>query len=317
MASQRARSKELMAAAQSDPDAIALETVDELLDSDDAIGRSAALQALSVIATEDPDRAVEYADRIIELLEDDVLAVSSTAALASMMLARERPESIVPAVPTLVDMLDEDPPLYRYRAAGALAPLTESHAQSFVDHTDQLIAHLVDGPTFTVDAGEIATSDNRSPADKKYELSMLKGRGEELDRSRARSIGTREIIANVLVEVARLDPETCKSRLNDVRPVLFDDEPSVRGAVIELVRHVADHDPTAVEAEIEPLVDLLEDDAEFVRGRAVRALGYAEATEAIEPLRSLAEQEDSDALADLAAETADWLSDETVSEQFE
>lgn len=314
MASQRQRSKakakELMTAVQSDPDAIEPEAVDDLFDADGAVGRSAALQAVSVLAAEDPDRAVEYADRVIDRLEDDVLAVRSAAALAAMALARERPDAIVSAIPTLVDALDEDPPLFRFRAAAALAPLTASHPEAFVDHADRLIELLVDGPTFDVDPQAIAESDALAADEKKRQLSMLEGRGGELRRGRARSAGTREVIANVLVEVARVDPETCTTRLEAIVPALADDEPAVRGAVVEVVRHVAERDPTAVDAAVEPLLTLLEDDAEFVRARAVRALGYAEATAAVEPLRDLAAREETGELAALAAETADWLDED-------
>lgn len=309
MATQRERSRadELVTAAQSDPDEIDLETVAELFDAERAVGRTAALQAVSVLAADEPERALRFADRVVERLEDDVLSVRSTAALAAMSLARERPETVVPAVPTLIDLLDEEPPLLRFRAAGALAPLTESHAETFVDRVDRLAALLVDGATFDADPKAIATSDELTAERKQRQLAMLEGRGSEIQRGKARSRGTREVVANVLVEVARIAPETCAAVFPDIRAALSDDDPAVRGGAVEIVRHVADRDPSAVDEAVDPLVELLDDDVDFVRARAIRALGYAEATAASKPLRELARTEADEDVAELAADTADWL----------
>ncbi|TYT61506.1 HEAT repeat domain-containing protein [Natrialba swarupiae] len=306
MAEQNARTKELLDAVQDDPTAIDLELAEELLDAEGASGRATALQAISVIATEEPDRVLEYTDRVVELLDDDVLSVRSTAALALTSLARNRPDTVVPAVPSLVDILGEEPPLFRFRAAGALAPLTADHPDAFVEHTDHLFELLLDGPTFDDDPRAIAMSDELSAEEKQRTLSTLAGRSDEWKRARTRSNAAREVVANVLVEVARVGPEEIESRLDRILEMLSDDDAAVRGAGIEMIRHVAEDDPDAVEDAIDPLLALL-DDVEFVRARTIRALGYAEAGPAIEPLREIASTDSNDDIADLAADTADWL----------
>ncbi|MEY7850607.1 hypothetical protein AB7C87_15575 [Natrarchaeobius sp. A-rgal3] len=306
MTEQSGNMRELLDAVQNDPDAIDLEVAEELLEAEGASGRTTALQAISVIAKEEPDRVLEYTDRVVELLDDDVLSVRTTAALALTSLSRNRPEAVVPAVPALVGILGEEPPLFRFRAAGALAPLTADHATAFVDHTDHLLEVLLDGPTFEEDPRSVATSEELSSEEKQRTLSTLAGRSGEWKRARTRSNATREVAANVLVEVARVDPDQIASRLDRVLETLSADEAAVRGAGVEMVRHVGEDDPDAVEDAIDPLLALL-DDVAFVRARAIRALGYAEATAAIDPLREVATADENDDVADLAADTADWL----------
>ncbi|NGM67938.1 hypothetical protein G6M89_02735 [Natronolimnobius sp. AArcel1] len=312
MSTQQRHVTALRAAVQSNPDAIDLEVVESCFDADLASDRTTALQAVSVLATYDLEQALEYTDRVHALLKDDVLAVQSAAAMAAMTLARQRPSSMVSALPTLVELLECDPPLLRFRAAGALAPLTDSHASAFVPHTDRLLELLVDGPTVN-DPQELVDAPDLSPAEKTARVSMLTGRGSELSRSRMRSVGTREVIANILVEIARIEPATCAQRLPAIVPALADAEPSVRGGAIEIVRHIAEADPDNAADAIGPLIARLEDDVSFVRARAVRALGYAEATTAIGRLQEFAESEASDDVATLATETADWLESESES----
>ncbi|OVE85438.1 HEAT repeat domain-containing protein [Natronolimnobius baerhuensis] len=309
MATQQRHATALRTAVQSDPEAIDHEVVESCFDAERASDRTTALQAVSVLATHDLEQALEYTDRVYTRLTDDVLAVQSAAAMAALCLARERPESMVEAIPSLVELLERDPPLLRFRAAGALAPLTESHASAFVPHTDRLLELLVDGPTVD-DPQEIANDPALSPAEKTARVSMLTGRGSELSRSRTRSVGTREVIANILVELARMEPAMCADRLPVIVPALSDEEAAVRGGAIEFVRHVAEDEPDTVAPAIDPLLACLEDEVTFVRARAIRALGYAEVTVAIDPLRELADSEESDDVATLATETADWLESE-------
>ncbi|WP_440767035.1 HEAT repeat domain-containing protein [Natronorubrum sp. DTA7] len=307
MTSQQDRSAQLKAAVQSKSTAIEPSVVEKQLTATGAADRGIALQAVSLLVRESPDQAVAFADRVTELLEDDVLAVRAAAALAAMSLAEHRPESIHQAIPSLVELLDEDPPLLRFRAAGALAPLTDSHPETFSDHVDSLVRSLRHGPRFETDLQSVAQSSDLTAEQKTQRLSVLKSRTDELERGKIRSAGTREVIVNTLVEVTRVDPEACTAHRSDLVAALSDDDPAVRAGAVEIVRHLADADPAFAEQTVDPLLTRLEDEAAFARARAVRALGFLEATDAIDPLSELARHESNAELAELAADTADWL----------
>jgi len=281
------------------------------LESDAATDRALALQGVFRLVTEDPEQAERFTDPVIELLDDDVFAVKMSAALAAMPIVKSRPGEMLPAVSTLVEFLDSDPPLLRFRAAGVLAPLTASHPQAFADHTGLLVETLLHGPTFDTDLQSVAQSDALTSEQKEQQLSLLRNRKDELERSKVRSEGTREVIINILVETARTEPDSCEPHHSDLVSALSDDSVAVRAGAVEVVRHVAAAHPETVGSVAEPLIDRLNDDAEHVRARAVRALGLLEVTEASDPLSTLAESESSDELADLASETAEWLASDT------
>lgn len=307
MADHSEMATELMKAADSDPDDIDIETVDELLSSDMGRARDAALKALTVLAHDDPDRVEPYVDDIIAGLDDSFLNARNSAAMALTVLAQEQSDDVVPAIPSLVDALDEDPPLFRFRAAGAVAPLADAHPEEFVDHADRLIDALVDGPR--VKDPEDVVEDDTPAKQLEKQMTQLRARTDEHRKDKQRSQGTREVAANVLVDITREDPDALADRLSELVPLLSDDVPSVRGAIVEVIRHVAEDDPDAVDEVVDPLLELLDDEVDFVRARAVRALGYAEADEAIEPLRDLAEDEADEDVAELAEDTADWLAE--------
>ena len=294
--------------AEIDPDEIS-----EQLRSDAATDRALALQTVFRVASAESTQPISVSESVAKLLEDDVLAVRVSAALAAMGIARTRPNEIVPAVPALIDLLADDPPLLRFRAASALAPLTESHPEVFPEHTGRLVAALSEAPTFDADLERIAQSDELTQDQTQRQLSVLQNRTDEIERSKVRSEGTREVIINILVEVARINPDSCEQYHSDIVTALSDDNTAVRAGAVEVVRHMAAarSDPTEEISEV--LIERLTDDAKQVRARAVRALGSLEIAMAVDPLFDLSERETNDELAALAAETAEWLASNTAS----
>jgi HEAT repeat protein len=90
--------------------------------------------------------------------------------------------------------------------------------------------------------------------------------------------------------------------------LLDDDNPAVRAAAAGTLAALAEHQPTELNEVVPPLIDALDDVDETVRARAVAALGHLGDDAAVDPLREVAGNEDTDAdLRDLAAETADFL----------
>lgn len=286
----------LVETANSDPDAIDPGEIDRLLEDDWEEMRNTGLKVLVGLAVDDPDRVVPFADDIVDCLDESYGLARSHAALVCWLLAEERPDLVEPAIPSLVDNLQDVTPLYRFRAARAVAALGRQRPEAFVDHANGLVAAIVEGPSLP-EPGEPAEPD---------------GTGEGIDLPEpdlARSAATKEVAANVLVEVAGEAPTVAADLLPDLLPQLSNDDQveHVRGGIVDVIGRIARADPGAAAPAIEPLTDLLDDESRMVRSRAIRALGYAEAAGAIEPLREVAESDDDPDVRDLAEETVDWL----------
>ena len=293
--------------ARETPEKVDVEKVVALFDADRGQVRDEALTCLIHVAHDDPDRVAEVNEAVIDRLDDEFPVAGSTATAVLSSIARDRPDAVRPALPDLVRKLDEHPPLTGYRAARALTPLLEYDPEGFVPEADYLLDVLVDPPEVWAPSSEEL---QELPADEREKLqNVLESRRDEIAKDTARAKGIREFAANALVEVADREPEAVADRLDELAPALSNDPAIARAATIDVIANVAQSNPEAAEPTVDALVDRLDDDAEFVRSHAVRALGFAEATEAVEPLRELAETTDDEDLAELAAETADWLAD--------
>lgn len=303
--------KQLLETADEDPAAVDIEHVEEFLTAEVGEHRNTALKILVVVAQEEPDRVVPIAGSIIDRLDDDYLVASGMATMAVGVLAKHQPDAVRPAVPDLVEKLDHETPLYRFRAAGAIAPLLEAYPEDFAQYGDEIIDVLVEGPRVSDTLEEMGQPSDASERDMYEQYTKL------LQEDRMRDEGVREILVNVLVEIAKEEPEIPAQRISDLVRLLEDQSPPVRGGAIEVVRHVAENDLAAAESTIDTLLERLNDEQLFVRARAIRTLGFIEATEAIGPLREMAEsppapgpgadEDDVQVITELAADTADWL----------
>ncbi|GAB3040333.1 HEAT repeat domain-containing protein [Natronobiforma cellulositropha] len=287
----------LIETAQSDPDEIDLDEIEELFDDEWEEIRNTGLKVLAGLALDDPERVTPLVDRVIDCLDESYGPARSHAGLVLSLVASDRPDLVEPAIPQLVANLDDPTPMYQYRAARAIAMQLESTPEAFVEHIDSLVDVLAEGPEPTMP---------EPPDDPELKEHYQKLR-ERREPDMLRSAASNEIVANVLVEIAKAEPEAFADRLPKFFPVLSARTAPTRGGAVEVIRYVAEADPAAVTDAVDPLIDVLEDDTTFVRARAIRALGYAEAAEAIEPLRSVAESDHDEDLRELAAETADWL----------
>lgn len=296
--------RDLYQTAKEDPDAVDVEDALSNLDYEDPTVRNLTLRALTALASDDADRVAPYVDDLRPHLDDEYL-VSKTAATGVFgFLAENDPDDVVPSIPDLVDLLDQEPPLLRFRAARALSPLLAHSPEEFVPHTDRLVDVLVDGPEVTIpdpDDPEIPEEMQESVA------SVLENREGEFDKDLARSRGVFEFAANAVVEIAERDPERVTDRVDDLATMVDDEQALVRTAVVDTLATLAEDDPDTVAPAVDALRDQLDDEHEYIRAHAVRALGFAEATDAVDDLRALAEEDVDEDLRELAVDTADWL----------
>lgn len=296
----------ILETARTDPEAVDLETIVALFDAEQGQVRNVALRCVRFVAIDDPGRVAAISEHVVERLDDEFAVAGSTAAAVLARIAPEHPDAVRPAVPALVGKLDEHPPQTGYRAARALTPLLEDDPAEFVSEADVLFDVLVDPPEVWAPESEELQD---LPRKKRESITnLLASRRDEITTDEARARVIREFAAHALVEVTALDPDAIADRLEELTPALAREPPLARAATIDVVANVAREESAAAAPVIEALIDRLEDDADVVRIHAVRALGFAEATDAVEPLRAVAEDADGE-LGELAADTADWLAE--------
>ncbi len=289
------------------PDRIEIQTLESMLEDERGQTRKDALDAAVRIGKSQPDRITPLADRIVDRLDDSFLVARMTAANAVSTLAQRRPGAVSHGHAQLCSLLEEEPPLMRSRATQAVSHLVDSDPEPFVEHGGQFLEVLLDGPTVETGTDSLLPGDDPSLEEQKAVRQIRSNRGQALSNDKQRSVYVRRVAADSLSSIARVDPEACSQHVLDCLELFEDEQARVRGEAVEFVRHVAEWDPGAVEGAIDPLADRLEDNAEFVRARAIRALGFAEATQTVPRLEAATAAESSDTVAELAATTAEWL----------
>lgn len=300
--------KDILETAEENPDEIDVAGVVALLDHKQSQTRNVALMTLRRLADDDPARVADHTDMVIDRLHDDFPVAQSTAASVLSRISPEHPDEVRPAIPRLVEMLGQDPPLTGFRAGRAIAPLIEHAPEDFVEVTDKLLALFEDLPDAGIPSEE--ELEQMDPEVRERTLSMLDERGREAQLDIRRSYGAREMAVHTLVEVTDVEPEAVGGRVVELRPIFDAEPPIARAAAMDVVANVARHDPAAVEPIVEDVIEIAETDTKQIRAHAIQALGHAGATEAIEPLREIAESDDTTVtphLSELATETADFL----------
>jgi len=299
----------ILETARDDPDALEVAPLLAAYDAGDGTTRTLMLRSVAHLTRDDPDRVVDHAERVREALDDGYPVAEGTAALICLELAPDYPDAVRPAVPRLVEMLEEVPPRKGYRAAQALVPLLEDDATAFVPVADDLASVVEDPPE--VDTPMPEELAEMSDEERKQRTETLSSRREEIQQDLSRTYGIQEFAAHALVEVANEEPEALFDNVDALRAGLNADPAAVRAASADALATLAGADPDAIDAAVDDLVALVGADTNGVQAYAIRALGQAVATEAVEPLRDLAADDDADEdLADLAAQTADFLADQ-------
>lgn len=291
-----------------DPTAVEVDAVINLLDADLGTHRNIGLMALSTIALDHPDRVVDHVDVVMDHLDEEFPPAEGTSAQVLARLADEYPEEVRPAIPRLVELLGDMPPLTGYRAGRAIGPMLEHYPEDFTAHVDELLAITNDLPDAGVPSQE--ELDEMDPEIRDKVMDQLSSRGDEVKYDIQRVHGIREMTMHALVEVSDVEPEALVGRLTEIRPVFDEDPPIARGAAADVVANVAKHDTSAVEPVLDDVIEIARTDIRVARVHAIQALGYAEAPEAVEPLREVAASDDeavSEEVSELATETADFI----------
>lgn len=270
------------------------------LESDDDRVRSQAATVAAGLATEDSEAVEDLLETFFDLLGDDSATVVYQSATALALLAEDAPDRFEPGVEPLVDLLDHDLPLVRMLAARALALVAIERPEYLTDQVDRLVDATARTPEDVVDES--------GPSDPDLRQAQRESLREVNREGRSQQIVSRQITANLLVEVAEHDPAVVAPRADAFVDLLADEDADVAVPATRVVAALAERDPESVADARDPLVDLLSHPDDTVVANAVQALGFLGDESAVEPLRALAEGDDRDPdLQAMAAETADFL----------
>lgn len=265
------------------------------------VRKHAAMVAASV-AADDPDGAAAVVPTLVERLEDDSKVVVTKSTIALSVVAEERPAALEDAVSPLVDLLVDDLPLVRVFAARALGHVSVEHPEFLLGTEETLRAALSMDVEETIDSERLQ---EEAATQKNFEsLNSVNVEGQK------RQVVAKSVAANLLAEVADLEPERLRGELAPFVEALDDDLPTVVMASLDVVGQVARIDPEAAREAVEPVCDVLTRRNEQLVATAVTALGYIGDTRAVDPLEELADDEDREEdLRELAAETARFIED--------
>lgn len=278
-------------------------TVDETeiraaLDSSQPLVRQRGARACATLAADDPESVRPFVDDLGAALCDDNPGVAQTAASALQDLASADAAAVAGVLDQTAALVDADLGGLRVAGAQLLATLASERPGDCLPAVETLLDSLGRPPRGTDDAALAACVDDsvtrRTIADHEQE----EQRHETL---------ARQLVANVLVSVADVRPESIGSHVEAVAALTDDDDPVVRGAALDVLAAVARDNPEAVAPVAESVLACLDGTAPTLRARAIRTLGFLDDDQYADQLRTLAETDTDAEIATFAAETAAFL----------
>jgi len=274
---------------------VTAEDIEPYLDHDEQVVRKRAADAAFAVASNEPDEIVPLVDRLIEMADDGFIANRQSAFGALGAIAAEDPAAVEDGFDTYVEGLQDSTPRTRIRAARSFALVVGENPELAVGSLDDIVAAV----------------DVEEPDEPVTEQADFAGQPDPAAEMVAEDVSNhefaRELASNALVDAVEVAPEAVAEYADAIRPWLDDGNTMIVSAAIDVY--------SALAAEGYDLPDDLSDHIEAglvdapveVQARAIRALGYLEATDAADTLRDLAQTTDEDELASLATDTADYL----------
>ena len=284
-------------------DDIDLDLVCEALHDGEGLVRDRAAALMQIVAQDAPESALDSLPAIVAGIESDHINVTQKSVATVVVLTDDHVDELEATVEPLIGTLHGAVPRTRTFSAKALSPIAEAHPEWFVPHVETLItivaADFDDPLEGAPDLGEV--DDNT--AERFQQLSNEEIKQQFLARATA---------ANLLFEAVKTDPSIGTDYVDDLLAADDGSDATVTAAVLDVLAVIGDEDPIAIEGAVEPLLEKLDHPDEQVRARAVKTLGFSGDDRAVEPLRELASDDDAgDDLQDLAAQTADWIEQNT------
>lgn len=270
------------------------------LESDDEKVRRHAARVAASLSEDELETVVEVVPQLTDCLGSESRVIASKSAIALSIVAEERPAELEDAVAPLVDLLVDDLALLRVYASRALAHVSLEHPEFLLGTEETLVAALGLEPEVPMDREKLR---EETPTAENF---------ESLDRynveEERRQIAARSVAANLLAEVADLEPERLVPYAQYFVEALDSKRPTVVLASLDVLGQVARIDADAASTAVEPVSEYLEASDDQLAATAVTTLGYIGDGRAVEPLRELAVEDDRDQdVRELAEETATFI----------
>lgn len=284
-------------------DEVDFDLVCEALVEETDLVRDRAADIMLTFADDDPESVLPALTEIGAAIDSDHVNVTNKAVSTVTLLTDDHLDDLEPVVEPLIHCLYGETPRTRAFAAKALRPIVQEHPEWLVPHVETLVsvvATKLDDPTADV-------PDEAYDHDEIAELFQKVSEEERKQQFLARGVA-----ANLLYEAVVTDPSAGRPHVEALVAALNENDATVTAAVVDTIAAIGERDPIAIEDAVPALIDYLDFPSEEVRARAVKALGFSADDRAVAPLRELAaDEEGNEDLRAMAAETADWIDNET------
>ncbi|MFB6138840.1 MAG: hypothetical protein ABEJ26_00205 [Halosimplex sp.] len=276
------------------------------LDADDPVVRQRGARACAALAADRVESILGLADDLVARTADESLAVSRHAAIALTELSDAYPGAVADDLGPVVDLAESDLGGVRMVGARILGNVVVEFPEAVAPFVDRLVTAVADSEATLAQSDLQAYVEQAESMGGEAAQAADNIRQETKEEARKRVVA-RAALSNVVVAVAEHDPDAVAGLVDEMTPLVGDEDPNVAGAFLDVFRALAERDPETVAPAVDAVVDCLDRDSETLRARAIRTLGFAEATVTVDRLRTVAETDDDEDVRDLAAETADYL----------
>lgn len=257
-----------------------------------------AISVCDVLAAEDISHIDPFLAELLALLSVDNAATTQRAGGLLFARAKDDPTLFTDHVGAVVDLFSFETGGHRNLGANILAKVVLEEPGAIAPHFDEVVA-ATEGTDVMVHT--------ELPDELVHEAEGMKAYNTKDREETALRFDARNKLVNVLVAVVEEEPAAVADDVPDVAALLDHDDEVVVSNAIDALAAYAEHDPALVEDHVDALIACLDHEDEQIRARTIRALGFAEATGAVDALRTVAEDDEDEDVSEMAAETADFL----------
>ncbi len=288
-----------------DPDSVSAGDVDvaevrAALDSSNPLVRQRGVDVCESLAEDDVDAVRPLLDDVAALPDDSNSAIGLSAISTLDAVATADPEALDGRLDALVAATGNNIVDVQLTAAMVLGKLVVERPELVAPHARDIAeaVHATEPADEPTDVSEYVDHPSTQETIAEHER-----------EERERRISGRQTLVNVVVAVTEEEPEAALDTVDALATLLDDADAGVAGPAIDALGELATADSSAVAPVSGQLRDCLDHNSPAVRARAIGAIGRLGDVSAVPKLRTLADTDENDDVQELAAETAEFLTD--------
>jgi len=286
-----------------EPAEVSVEDIEEsevrdALESSKPLVRQRGVNVCNALAKADADAVRPFIDNLGAVLDRTNRPVTLKAISSLDSVARTDPAALEPVLADLAGVLDNDFVDAPLTAANVFGKVVVEHPELCAPYASVLIDAVQETEP------DPNLNDYSDVTDDKLTQKTL----QRHERSqRCRRMADRRVLINVIVAIAETEPDALVDSVPDLVALFDDVDPGITGGAIDALGELARPRPDAVAPVAKDIITCLDHDRIDIRVRAIRALGHLGADSAIPKLREIAENDGSEDVREVAAQTADFL----------